>query len=690
MSLSVPNNPVASLHHPKLSTSTKDDQSIRHLSDETVIGHIYTKHREDDSVKIDVDNYLALVESIITTGDRITETVTHGTEGRLIFSGDFLKVNAVDPPLCTLHKVSSQLSCKAPGVEQAHKTTLDILDILASYSWEAKAVLTLTAFAAEYGDIWHLNHYSSLDPLAKSLSMVKRVPLLKKQLEGMKYRQVVLSPNSLIYSCLRAMKYITQLKNFSKYDVKELPELSSVRRQIPFVSYWIIHIIVATRIEISSYLNETESQSQRYLNDLAEKINRLLCTIEDYLNVIREQQEWIDLYRWLVGHIHNSPTRITLVLAKLIEGKVEAKPFIDGSTRLQVSVEDALRDKNVILLISGLDISDDDIRAVDLVYNEVRKEDKYKIVWIPVIPEYFREEEARKKYEYLSSLMKWYIVPYTRKIAGWRYLEENWQFRQDPLVVVMTSESKVEFANAIHLIRVWGAEAIPFTMDRTLALLKKNWPESTLLKFIEEPRLRSWVNQDRTIIFYGGKDPNWIQQFEKKVVEIKNDPYIKETGNTFEIVRVGKKINGVNDFSLTPSFWITQWGYFVIKSQKESLLKSPSATEIRSDIFRLISYKDENGWAILAVGSAPLVVGRGPSILGVLEEFNQWKITLNKNAFPNAFKDYFDPFDFSFQTSGRITLPKFSGWIPMKVNCPECHSFMKIGINFECNHGRED
>ena len=152
----------------------------------------------------------------------------------------------------------SQLSCKAPGIETAHETTLEILDILVSYPWEAKAVLTLTAFATEYGDIWHLNHYSLLDPLAKSLAMIKRVPLLKKQLDSIKYRQLLLTPNSLIYSCLKAMKYISILKNFSKYDIKELSELSSVLRQIPLVAYWIIHIIVASRIEISSYLNETE------------------------------------------------------------------------------------------------------------------------------------------------------------------------------------------------------------------------------------------------------------------------------------------------------------------------------------------------------------------------------------------------------------------------------------------------
>lgn len=151
----------------------------------------------------------------------------------------------------------------------------------------------------------------------------------------------------------------------------------------------------------------------------------------------------------------------------------------------------------MILIISGLDISEDDIRAVHTIYNEVKREDKYKIVWIPVITveSYEEEEEARKKYEYVSSLMKWYIVPYTTKIAGWRYLEENWQLRQDPLVVVMNSKSRVEFTNAIHLIRVWGTEAIPFTNGRINALLGKNWPESTLLKFIEQPRLRSWVRK---------------------------------------------------------------------------------------------------------------------------------------------------------------------------------------------------
>lgn len=155
----------------------------------------------------------------------------------------------------------SQLACKVTGKEKAHQTTMNIIDMLVSYSWEAKALLTLTAFAAEYGDIWHLYHYSlSLDPLAKSLAMMKRVRFLKKNLNSIEYQQVLLSPSSLIYGCLRAIKYMNQLKKLSKYDVEEQVSESSsaLLPQIPLVSYWLIHIVVAARIQVSSYLNDTE------------------------------------------------------------------------------------------------------------------------------------------------------------------------------------------------------------------------------------------------------------------------------------------------------------------------------------------------------------------------------------------------------------------------------------------------
>lgn len=147
----------------------------------------------------------------------------------------------------------------------------------------------------------------------------------------------------------------------------------------------------------------------------------------------------------------------------------------------------------MILLISGLEISNDDIRALNLVYEELKREDNYKIVWIPMIASEHFEEESRKRYEYVRSTMKWYAVQYTTKIAGLRFLEEIWQLRDDALMVVLDSKSKVKFSNAIHLLRVWGTHAIPFSHERANALLRKNWPESTIVKFSDVPRLQSWV-----------------------------------------------------------------------------------------------------------------------------------------------------------------------------------------------------
>lgn len=120
----------------------------------------------------------------------------------------------------------------------------------------------------------------------------------------------------------------------------------------------------------------------------------------------------------------------------------------------------------------------------------------------------------------------------------------------------------------------------------------------------------------------------WIQQFEERVEILRNDPLIMD-GGSFEIVRIGKDAKGEDDPALMARFWTTQWGYFVVKSQ----LIGSSASETTEDILRLISYQNEDGWVVLTVGSAPVLVGRGVLILKLLEEFPKWKQNLRVKAF---------------------------------------------------------
>ena len=129
---------------------------------------------------------------------------------------------------------------------------------MTNYPWEAKAALALLAFATDYGDLWHPYPYSHTDPLAKSLAIIKRVGMLKKHLDSLPYQQVLLNPNSLIQMCLQAIKCMNEIREFKKYYLNDPLELASALRQIPLVTYWVIHIIVVSGIELSSYLTETE------------------------------------------------------------------------------------------------------------------------------------------------------------------------------------------------------------------------------------------------------------------------------------------------------------------------------------------------------------------------------------------------------------------------------------------------
>ena len=68
------------------------------------------------------------------------------------------------------------MACKPPGEES--NTGKKILEKLTKYSWDAKAVLTLAAFALDYGDFWLLAHLHASDKSAKWVGILKGVPTI--------------------------------------------------------------------------------------------------------------------------------------------------------------------------------------------------------------------------------------------------------------------------------------------------------------------------------------------------------------------------------------------------------------------------------------------------------------------------------------------------------------------------------
>jgi hypothetical protein len=133
-----------------------------------------------------------------------------------------------------------------------------------------------------------------------------------------------------------------------------------------------------------------------------------------------------------------------------------------------------LKKKNVYLFISTLDVTDEEITAVRTVYESIKTNEQYKIVWIPIVEGW--NEQLHKKFEILKSKIPWYVVQNVENIAGFKFINEEWDFKKKATFVVFSPQGKVQHPNAFHLIKAYGIKAFPFTLEDEKRIQKeRNW-----------------------------------------------------------------------------------------------------------------------------------------------------------------------------------------------------------------------
>lgn len=158
------------------------------------------------------------------------------------------------------------------------------------------------------------------------------------------------------------------------------------------------------------------------------------------------------------------------------------------------------------MLISTLDITEEEISILLPVYQTIKTNDQYKIVWIPIVGEW--NDQLIMKFEFLKSKMPWYTVELL-SLAGYKYIMEEWHFKKKPIIVVLNSQGKVLNADAFQLIQVRGMKAFPFTssgqatttIDQGKIDREQKWVVSVVGKI--HPSLEIWVSAlENSIIFY--------------------------------------------------------------------------------------------------------------------------------------------------------------------------------------------
>ncbi|KDP46373.1 hypothetical protein JCGZ_10213 [Jatropha curcas] len=692
----------------------KGDRSMLALSDEnSMLKQIQATHAPDGR-EFDVRPLLNIVDDILSRatlhGDSaLMVNQTHAEVDDKNRQANFIAM--LEALSFVIDRIASEISYKALSGADAHATTLSLFNMLSSYSWDAKVVLTMAAFALNYGEFWLLAQIYSSNPLAKSMAILKQLPVILEHTGPLKPRFDAL--NNLISVMMDVTKCIVEFKELpSSYISSEVPALSTAIAHIPTAVYWTMRSVVACATQITNLTtmgHEFATTEAWELSTLAHKLQNILEHLRKQLSICYqhiEEKRNVEAYQALLNlfdtiHIDNMK-----ILKALIYAKDDIQPLVDGSTKRRVNV-DVLRRKNVLLLISGLDISHDELSILEQIYNEsrihaTRLESQYEVVWVPVVDRTVPYTDAmHKQFESLQTVMPWYTVYHPTLIEKVviRFIKEVWHFRRRPILVVLDPQGKVVCPNALHMMWIWASNAFPFTSYREESLWKEEtWRLELLIDGID-PTILNWIKEGKYIFLYGGDDVEWIRKFTNTARAVAQAARI-----SLEMVYVGKsckrdkvqriistitveKLSYVwQDLTMIWFFWTRLQSMLYSKIQ---LGKIDEHDPMMQEIKKLLSYDKEGGWAVLSRGSNIVVNGHSTTVLPTLLEYDIWKENVSLKGFDLSFKEHHDKLHGIAHPCCRFEFPSTTGRIPERLKCPECNRNMEKHITFLCCHEEE-
>ncbi|KAD5507696.1 hypothetical protein E3N88_15399 [Mikania micrantha] len=604
-----------------------------------------------------------------------------------------------------IHKISCELSCKCSGGADAHASAMAILNTLSSYSWEAKVVISLGAFAVNFGEFWLVAQLFATKPLAKSVALLKQLPNIIEHYKSIKPRFDAI--NNLIKAMLDVTKCIIAFKNLPyQYIPDDTPPKSTALSHIPTAVYWSIKSMVACASQLTSllgmnyeYISATSEAWE--LSSLAHKVQNIHEHLKGLLLLcfqsIEEKQH--DEYYLMLKRIFEVPHLDNLkILKALFCAKDDIHPLLDGSTKTRVNV-DVLRKKIVLLLISDLDISLEEILVLTQIYKESRIQPDllYEVVWIPVVDNLMTWNDSHQhKLEQLQSMMTWHMLhhPTLLETAVIKYIKREWHFEKKPILVVLDPQGRVTSPNALHMVWIWRNIAYPFTSMKEEALWKEeSWTLELLVDSIDQYILH-WIAEEKYICLYGGDDLEWIRKFTKTASNL-----AKTAGITLEMVYAGKsgtkerirKITATISEETLSHTWPDPTSVWYFWTRLESMLhskiqqgKSFDNDPIMKEVMTMMSFDgSDQGWALICLGSGDMARANAELSLASLTEYEDWEKDAQENGFVPALKAYLAKLH-KPQHCNRLILPGISGGIPEVVVCSECGRTMEKFLMFRC------
>ncbi|KAJ9135405.1 hypothetical protein P3X46_032591 [Hevea brasiliensis] len=700
---------------PSMQKLTKGDRLMFSSSDDNAMTKQIEATHSPDGREFDAKPLLQLVEDIFNraapTIDALAVPGTHQARtadalDEKAYQGHFIAT--LESLAFVIDRVASEIACKCSGSADAHATAMSILNMLSSYSWDAKLVITLAAFAMNYGEFWLVAQNYTSNQLAKSVAILKQLPEIFEHSSMLKPRFDAVK--NLIKVMLDIAKCIVELKELpSQYISMDVTALSTAMAYIPITVYWTIRSVVACASQITGliglgheYIASTTEAWE--LSSLTHKLSNMHSHLATQLGICYkhiDEKKHLETYQNLLhlfGMAHIDNMR---VLKALIYAKDDLLPLVEGTTKRRVNI-DVLRRKNVLLLISDLDILQEEIAILEQIYNESRlhptkQESQYEIVWLPILdPNILRNDNMQKKFENLQAGMTWYSIYHPSLIdrAVIKFIKEEWHFGKKPILVVLDPQGRVACPNALHMMWIWGSLAFPFTTTREEALWREeSWRLELLVDGID-PIVLNWITEGRYICLYGGEDMDWIRKFTNTARAVALAAGIPlgmvYAGKSNPKDRVRKNIEAIIVEKLS-HYWqdLTSVWYFWVRIEsmwrsKNQLGKTAENDPIMKEIMTMLSFdSSQGGWAIFTRGSDEMVKAKGAPFLTCLTNYSTWQDQIQQKGFMPTLRDQLKDLHTEHHCN-RLVLPGAAGLIPERIVCSECGRVMERFIMYQC------
>uniref|UniRef100_A0A7N0T0U2 Sieve element occlusion C-terminal domain-containing protein n=1 Tax=Kalanchoe fedtschenkoi TaxID=63787 RepID=A0A7N0T0U2_KALFE len=374
------------------------------------------------------------------------------------------------------------------------------------------------------------------------------------------------------------------------------------------------------------------------------------------------------------------------------EGLDELKLCRCDRNDMDLSIYTTLEGKMLLLLISGLEISSNEILFLRDTYIESKTsvQQDYEIVWVPILSGQWTTS-SDEKYAKLLRMMSWYTVEHPNFISEKTktFIIQVWKFKRRPIVVAIDQDGDVVCPNGIHKMYIWGSKAFPFTLLRERSLWNSAEARLDSLVFDFDPNITRMLEDGKWVILYGGNDIEWSRKFTTQVRKVLSDACIlAEMIYVGEIIKLDPQSYSL-DLRKVCYFWTRLESILI--SRYQSFSAGDSGTDpILGEVKKLLSYKSAETWACLKTPSSDSMVhGLWDVMLQGFMKFEMQERDVHMKEFSKKFQNHIEQLtrkSSSSQACRRIVLHTDNRDAVESLKCPSCDHFMEKKISYGCCH----